>query len=168
MGHASTEEITSQGYEPPQNTQFSVFLPNKVGRLLELVELFEGQALVVAALSVLDSADHAVVRLLTSRASLARRLLDRGHMSFSECDVLVVELDAVNTLSRICSTLLQAELNIHFAYPLMVRPHGHSALALCCDNYVLAGNLLRRRHFTLLAENDLGENLNPGDVFPND
>jgi hypothetical protein len=152
----STE--TQRGYEPPRNTQFSVFLDNRVGKLLELMHVFEGQALQVAGFSVNDSSDHAVVRVVTSRSLLARRLLDRHKMPFSEDDVLVVELNHHQSMSKICSSLLSAELNIQYAFPLLSQPHGLPTLALHCDDIVMAGEVLLRKRFVLLGENDLGDN----------
>jgi hypothetical protein len=151
-----------QGYEPPRNTQFSVFLDNKIGKLLELMEVFDGQALRVVALSVVDSSDYAVVRLVTSRAELARRLLQRHQMPFSEVDILVVELRDDQLLTKLCKVLLQAEVSIQYAYPLMVRPHGGATMALHTDDLVLTGQILRKKMFTLLGENDLGDNATPG------
>jgi len=160
MSQAPTDQITSRRFQPPMNTQFSVFLDNRVGKLLELIEIFSGQAICLAAFSVLESTDHAVVRLVTSNAELARRLLTRHGLPFSETDLLLVELDPLQgrTLSGMCTTLLGAELSIHYAYPLMVRPHQLPTIALHTDDYVLAAQLLRRKLFTLLGENDLGDN----------
>jgi len=159
MSQAPTEQATSRSFQPPMNTQFSVFLDNRVGKLLELIEVFSGQALTLASFSVLDSTDHAVVRLVTSNGELARRLLSRNQLPFSETDILIVELhpDQGRTLRAMCTILLGAELSIHYAYPLMVRPHRLPTIALHTDDYVLAGQLLRRKLFVLLGENDLGD-----------
>jgi hypothetical protein len=163
MSQFSVNEQIAQGYEAPRNTQFSAFLDNRCGKLLELVEIFDGHAVNMVALSVIDSADHAVVRLVTSRSDLARRLLQRHQIPFSEAEILVVELSAGQTLSKLCISLLSAELNIHYAYPLMVRPHGVPTIAIHTDDQVLAGQILRRKMFTLLGENDLGDNATQGD-----
>lgn len=170
VGQISVTDHTTQGFQPPYNTQFSAFLDNRCGKLLELVEIFSGHALRLVALSVVDSADHAVVRLVTSRAALARRLLQRHDIPFSEAEILVVELGPDHTLSQLCIALLSAELNIHYAYPLMVRSHGIPTIALHTDDQILAGQILRRKMFTLLGENDLGENSSwgdPSDLSPN-
>jgi len=92
MAQAPVAEQTGFRFEPPRNTQFSVFLDQRVGRLLDLMEIFSGQALTVAGLSVVDSADHAVVRIITSRGELARRLLNRHNLPFSEAAVVAVEV----------------------------------------------------------------------------
>ncbi|MEO1236806.1 MAG: acetolactate synthase [Planctomycetota bacterium] len=170
MSQTPVDVSTARGYQPPVNTQFSVFLDNRVGRLMDLLECFErASAITLAGLSVIDSADHAVVRLLTSDGDLARRLLNRNEHAFSEIDVIAVELPYENSLTSVCQVLMTVELNIHYAYPLLVRPRGLPVVALHTDDVVFAGQQLRKRHFTVLAENDLGENA-PGTTpgTPND
>jgi len=148
----------SQRFEPPCNTQFNVFLDNRVGRLLHLLEVFENQALTLAGFSILEATGHAVVRVLTSRADLARRLLSRFEYPFSEQSVLCVELDAEHHLSQVFEYLMSAELSINYAYPLLVRPRDRAVVAVHCEDITMAGQILRRRLFTMLGENDLGEN----------
>lgn len=166
MSQAPIGSETNLGYEPPRNTQFSVFLDNRVGKLLELVQIFEGQALQLVGISVNDSADHAVVRVVTSRGELARRLLIRNNMPFSEDEILVVEFNRHQSLAKLCSSLLAAELNINYAFPLLVQPHGLPTAALRCDDLVLATQILLRKQFVLLGENDLGENATNSDSGP--
>jgi hypothetical protein len=158
MSQAPVSDQTARGFEPPRNTQFSVFVDNHVGRLLEVIEVFHGKPLVLAGLSVVDSADHSVVRLLTSHGDLARRLLERHQLPFSEVGILAVELGEGKTLAEMCRCLLAAELSIHYAYPLLVRPRGLPAIAIHTDDPLLSAQILRRKLFTLLGENDLGDN----------
>ncbi|MEM6332597.1 MAG: hypothetical protein AAF823_04580 [Planctomycetota bacterium] len=158
MTQAPTTELPPAGFEPPSNTQFNVFLENRVGKMLDLIDAFADQPVVMAGYSVVDSNDHAVVRVVTSNAVLAARLLRRHGLAFSDVRVLVVELDAEHTLRDLCYTLLRAELSIHYVYPLLVRPRGLPALVLHTDDRTFAEQLLRRKLFTLLGENDLGEN----------
>jgi len=51
--------------------------------------------------------------------------------------------------------LLQAEVNINYAYPLMVGPKGNAALALHVEDLELAAKTLNRAGFDLYTENDL-------------
>lgn len=162
MGNVSSPELTARGYEPPRNVQFSVFLDNRVGKLLDLLRVFEDQQVTLAGLSVMEATDHAVIRVLSSRAELTRRLLQRHCLPFSEADVLAVELGQGKTLPEMCYTLLAAELSIRYAYPLIVQPRRLPVIALYCDDLVFAAHLLRRKMFTLLAENDLGGNATGG------
>ncbi|MCH8823788.1 MAG: acetolactate synthase [Planctomycetes bacterium] len=147
---------TTQGYSPPTVRQFSVFLDNKVGKLLELVGLFdEAPNVHLCAFSVLESSDHAVVRIIPNNADAARGLLRKNSLAFSEFDLLIVELVSDHNLTSMCLYLLGAELSIRFAYPLMLRPDGTPTIALAVDDQVLAGQVLRKKNFRLLGEGDL-------------
>lgn len=161
-------EMTTPGYQPPCTTQFNVFLDNRVGKLLELLEVFDGQALTLAGLSVLDTTDHAVIRIITSNAALARRLLQRHSLPYSEAELIVAELPEPDTFRRICTCLLSAEIFINYAYPLLVQPRGHAALAIHVEDRTLAAQVLRRKMFTLLEENDLGDNAPGSDPLDKD
>jgi hypothetical protein len=155
MSQAPTPLDTSQGYAPPMVTQFSVFLPNKVGKLLDLVESFDHSQCQICALNVHEASDCAIVRLITNCSKDARTILVGNKVAFSETDLLVVELSNNHTLSSLCLSLLSAELNIHFAYPLMIRPNGTPTIALAVDDITLAGQILRRKLFRLFGEADL-------------
>lgn len=147
---------TELGYAAPTVRQFSVFLDNKVGKLLELVRIFdESSAANLAALSIVDSSDYAVVRAVFSNADAARQLLRRNHYTFSETDIVVAELGDDQTMSSLCSYLLSAELNIRFAYPLLMRGD-RPGVVIAVDDIHLAGQILLRKRFRLLAEEDLG------------
>lgn len=155
MSNAPTPYETMQGYAPPTVTQFSVFLNNKVGKLLDLVEGFNTPECQICALSVHEASDHAVVRIITSHSKVARKLLAAENLPFGEVNVLIVELTQGHTLTSMCLCLLGAELNIHFAYPLMTEPNGSPTIALAADDTTLAGQILRRKGFRLLGEADL-------------
>lgn len=143
------------GFEPTRVRQFTVFLENRVGRLQSLVRAIEESADRVIALAVEESADSSLVRVICSHPDAAREAMRGGGFSFAESDVLAVELPtkAGHPLITICAALLTAEINIHYAYPFMVRPRG-PALALYVDDPTLAAQLLLRKGFTLLGESD--------------
>ena len=82
-------------------------------------------------------------------------MLREDNLPFSEHDVLVVELSEGHSLSSLCLSLLGAELNIAFAYPLMLKPNGRPTIAMAVDDPTLGGQILRRKGFHLLGEADL-------------
>jgi len=156
MSHAQSPLETLQGYTPPSVTQFSIFLDNRVGKLHAVLEAFAEQPETrICALMVHEASDYAVVRLITNNATQSRAILRKTAPAFNETEVLVVELAEGHTLSRLCLHLLNVELNIHFAYPLMFRHSYKPAIALSVDDLTLAGQVLRRKGFTLLGEADL-------------
>jgi hypothetical protein len=59
-------------------------------------------------------------------------------------------------LIDICKSLLVAEINVHYAYPMLVGPS--NALALYVEDHELAARTLQTRGFTLYSEEDFGSN----------
>jgi hypothetical protein len=144
------------GFELTRIRQFTVFLENRVGRLQGLLRAFEESAGKICGLSIEESADSALVRIICSEPELGRQALQQANFSFSESELLVVDLPkrTKQPLMSICAALLAAEINIHYAYPLLQRPHG-PALALYVEDPTLAAQLLIRKGFTLIGESDL-------------
>jgi hypothetical protein len=58
-------------------------------------------------------------------------------------------------LLRICTALLQAEVNIIQAYPILARPRGRPAVALMVDNTEMGLETLGAKGFTMITEGDL-------------
>ena len=64
-----------------------------------------------------------------------------------------------DALLRICTALLQAEVNIIQAYPLLVRPRGRASVALMVDNIEMGQETLAGKGFNMITEADLQEPL---------
>jgi len=155
-GEAGVGYSTARGRDWPSVRQFSVFLENRVGMMMELVRKFEGSNNRIIALSVLDSADCAIIRIVVSDPERARETFELAKMPFLEGDLLVVEVpDAVHPLAKICKALLAAEINISYAYPIMLNPKGNPALALHVEDHETAVATLQKQGFTVLTEKDL-------------
>lgn len=155
-GESGLEFETLEGRSWPSVTQFSVFLENRVGQLLEVVRSFQGSKVKIVGLSIADSADCCIVRLILSHPEQGREILELADVAYAENDLLVAELPAgPQSLVEMCSALLQAEINIHYAYPLIVHPHGRSAVAMHVDNIEQASSTLHDKGFEILREADL-------------
>ncbi|HAU36192.1 MAG TPA: acetolactate synthase [Phycisphaerales bacterium] len=135
--------------------QFSVFLANRIGQLKELLDLLGEESVEVLGLSVVDSTDWAVIRVVMSDPGKAREVLHRHGTPFTESNVLLTQLDGGNSLSEICGLLLRAEISIHFAYPLTVRSNDRAVMVLHVDDNVLAADVLTRHKIVLLGHEDL-------------
>ena len=149
---------TSKGRNYPVIRQFTVFLENKVGQLLEVVRRFEGSKVRVVALSIHDSTECAFVRFLLSHPEQGREILERAGLALIETDLIGVELpDGPQPLLQVCTALLQAEVNIVQAYPLLLRPHGQPAVALMVDNIEMGMETLNHKEFRMITEGDLSD-----------
>jgi len=147
---------TIRGRNFPSIRQFTVFLENRVGQLLEVVRRFEGTTVRIVALSITDSAECAFVRFLLSHPEEGREVLERAGLAIIESDLIGVELpQGPDGLLQVCTALLQAEVNIVQAYPLLVRPRGRPAVALMVDNIDIGLETLAAKGFVMITENDL-------------
>jgi len=147
---------TARGRNWPTLRQFTVFLENRVGQLLEVVRRFDGSKVRIVALSITDSGECAFVRFLLSHPEQGREILERAGLALIESDLIGVELpDGHQPLLRICTALLQAEVNIIQAYPILARPRGRPAVALMVDNTEMGLETLINKGFTMISEADL-------------
>jgi hypothetical protein len=156
-GGSEVEFETIQGRSWPSVTQFSVFLENRVGQLLEVLRAFHGSKVKIVGLTISDSADCSILRLVMSHPEQGREILSLHKLAFAENELIVVELPAgPASLVDVCTSLLQGEINIYYAYALIVHPHGRPAVALHIDNIEQGSAILHDRGFEILSEADLG------------
>jgi hypothetical protein len=147
----TTEKLDGQGVR-----QFSIFLQNKVGALLEIVKLLNERSIHVLALNVQDSADSSIVRIVASDPEQVQDLFALNDIPFATCDLVVVELrEGAAELGKVLAALLMAEVNIHGSYALMTRPRGRCALALHVEDNECAAAVLRSHGIPLLTQADL-------------
>jgi len=147
---------TIEKIDGPRVRQFSVFLLNKVGTLSDIVRVLHERSIHVLGLSVQDSADCAIVRLITSDPEQTAELFELHGVAFSFGDVLVAELrEGAVELGKLLSALLVAEVNIHGSYALLTRPRGHAALALHVEDNDCAAAVLAGHGFRVLSQLDI-------------
>jgi hypothetical protein len=136
--------------------QFNVFVENRLGGLLNVVRRFETSDNRIVSVTVVDSADCAIIRLVLKDPERALEVFKQANLPVTESDLLVVQLpDGNQPLIQICKALLGAEINIHYAYPLMLGPLGNAALALHVEDHEAAAQTLDRQGFVLYTESDL-------------
>jgi hypothetical protein len=157
-GSGDIDFATARGRDWPSVRQFNVFLANRMGALLDLVKRFESTALRIVSLTVMETADCAIIRVVPSDYERAYEILTAAKFAFSESDLLVVKIpDNDQPLLTITKALLTGEIDIHYAYPLLigVGPMGSTALAIYVDDVENAAAALQNQGFTLFTENDL-------------
>jgi hypothetical protein len=143
------------GRQPIAVKQFSVFTANRLGRLHDLSSLLRAHEVHILALTILDTSDSAIIRLVTDDPDRARELLHENDFAFTESDLLVVELDSTTELTGIMAALLEAEININYLYSFIPHPQGKSLLALSMEDNEMAEKVLRRHQFPVLKQSDI-------------
>src|SRR5215467_3043884 len=108
--------MTARGRDWPSVRQFNVFVANRLGGLLDVVRRFESTDIRIVSLTVVDSADCAIIRLVLSDPERALEIFRQGKLAVTESDLLVVKLpEGGHPLLNICKALLAAEISIHYA-----------------------------------------------------
>lgn len=98
-------------------TQFSIFMVNKPGVLAQVLNEFAKAKLNMLAMTMMDSAEHGVMRAVFTRTDPARKILQQLNMPFSETDVLCVTLDNKSgALADLAEKLARNHVNISYAY----------------------------------------------------
>ena len=148
---ATTEKIDGQ-----RVTQFSIFLSNRVGALLDVVRLLNERHVHVLAINVQDSADTAIVRIVVSDPETVEATFHERSVPFSVCELVVVELkEGAVELGRLLAALLAAECNIFGSYALLTRPRGRTALALHVEDNECATSVIQGHGFKVLSQSDI-------------
>jgi hypothetical protein len=146
---------TAEGRQPDPVRQFSVFTPNRVGRLNDLVGHLTTESVHVLAITVLDTTDSSIIRLILDDPDKARDLFQRRGFSVTESDLVVVELATTEDISRMMMALLEAELNVNYLYSFIPHPNGKSLLALSMEDNEMAEQTLRKHQFRVLRQEDV-------------
>ena len=97
--------------------QLSIFLENKPGVLAEVSKTLGDHGINIRGLSVSDTVDHAVVRLVVTDPQKAIHLLGEYGLLVVETEVLAIKLeDRPGGLAEFASLLARAKVNIEYAY----------------------------------------------------
>lgn len=150
---SSEVSIRPGAFEPV--FQFSIYADNKVGRLNEIIRLLSGSDVHVIALSILDTTDSSIIRVIVDYPEKATKLLKENAFSFVMSELVAVELTSLAEIEKVTHALVQAEINIHYIYPFIFRPNNCSALALSLEDNDLASETLTRHQLTLIGQNDI-------------
>jgi len=98
-------------------TQFSVFMINKPGILAQTLGALAKEKINIIAMTMVDSVEHGVLRLVATHSDQTRQILRRLNASLNETDVLCVNLpNQAGAFADIANRLAAAHININYAY----------------------------------------------------
>jgi hypothetical protein len=97
--------------------QISVFLENKPGRLANVLSALEREKVNVSGLTVMDSHEHSVLRIVTGDLPRTIRVLKSLGTPYTESEVLLVELrNQPGAIAHVCEQLAGEHINIEYCY----------------------------------------------------
>jgi hypothetical protein len=113
--------------ETRTDTQFSVFLVNKPGVLAQVTAAMGEAKLNVLAMTLVDSQEHGVLRVVVDNPAEARRVLAKLNLPMTETDVLCLDLsNRPGALADVATVLGKHHININYAYCTSGAPGGRT------------------------------------------
>jgi hypothetical protein len=123
--------------------QLAVFLDNRPGTLSRACRALATAKINISALSILDTVDHAIVRMVVDRPKEAEQVLSGLHTMVQRRDVIVMDVpNEIGALAGIAERLAQAGINLEYAYCTASAGHSGGAIVLRTNDLEAAINAL--------------------------
>jgi hypothetical protein len=134
--------------------QLSVFLENKSGRITEVLEALGEENIRITALSIADTAEFGLLRLIVSDPEKARELLKKNNFTVNMTDVIsVIAPNEAGHYARVLKILSDQDISVEYTYAYSVG--AKSIIILRCSNTGEAIEALKSHELELLRASDL-------------
>jgi hypothetical protein len=118
-----------------QVTQISVFLENKSGRLADVCSLLGQQNINIRALSIADTTDFGILRLIVNKPPEAVKILREDSFTVSETEVIAVAVpDSPGGLAGVLVSLAQGKINLEYMYAFLGQKSNHALVIFRVDD----------------------------------
>jgi hypothetical protein len=115
--------------------QISIFLENAPGRLYEATKALGEAGINLRALSLVDTNDFGVLRLLVSDVAATRRIMMKKHFPARVDEVVAAEIeDRPGSLSRLLKPLLDEKINVSYMYAFTGFSSGQAVMIFRFDD----------------------------------
>ncbi len=128
--------------------QLSVFVENKKGRLSAILNLLAENDVDLSALSLADTTEFGVLRLIVNKPELAKKILNESGVIVKITDVLAVVLDdAPGGAAKIIDTLYKNDVSIEYMYAFDTKLTGKAIMVAKTENVKAVNDLLIQNGF---------------------
>ncbi len=132
--------------------QIAVFLENKSGRLADITEVLAKNDINIRALSVADTADFGILRLIVDKVELAQKVLKDNGFTVGKTTVIAVEVpDQAGGLAGVLKTVEADGLNVEYMYAFVNKSGEKAVLIFRFDEMDKAIQSLQKAGLTLLS-----------------
>ena len=115
--------------------QISVFIENKKGRLSEIAEVLAENKIDVSALSLADTEEYGVVRMIVSDPHKAKEVLEKHGVVGKVTDVLAVAIDDVpGGFAKALKTLTDNSVEIKYMYACVAHEKGKALMIFSVED----------------------------------
>jgi hypothetical protein len=138
--------------------QISVFMKNEPGRLTKVTKLIADAQLDIRALTVAETADFGILRLIVSDPDKAYKILKENQIAVVEHDVLGVEVeDKPGGLAKIIEMLAKEKINIEYVYAFVAKSREKAYVVLRLGDLEAGKKVLAKNNIRLLTTDDLSK-----------
>ncbi len=132
--------------------QIAVFLENKSGRLAEITGILATNNINIRALSVADTADFGILRLIVDKVDAAKKVLKEGGFTVGKTNVIAVEVeDKSGGLANVLKTVEAEGLNVEYMYAFVNKSGENAVLIFRFDDMDKAISSLQAAGFIILS-----------------
>jgi hypothetical protein len=136
--------------------QISVFLENKAGRLWELTETLREKDLNIRALSLADTSDFGILRMIVNRPDEAFDALKAKGFAAAATEVLAVEVpDRPGGLAGVLKALNDDGVNVEYMYAFVEKKAGNAAVVIRVEEVERSASLLAAAGVTILPADEV-------------
>ena len=138
--------------------QLSVFAQNKPGRLSALTGILAQNGVNIRAISVADTKDFGILRLIVSDIDKAKQSLKDDAVVTETSVLAVIAADKPGGMARMMDPLYKANISVEYMYSAFLNPsESNACLILRVDNNEEAVSALTEGGFKLLSQEDMAK-----------
>ncbi|MCL4534057.1 MAG: ACT domain-containing protein [Bacteroidetes bacterium] len=136
--------------------QIAVFAENKPGRVGQIARLLSEANINIRAVTIADSGQFEVIKLLVDRPDEAYQALRAAKMAANEKEVLAILMDdEPGGLYRVASALESAHINVSDAYGFIIKSRQQAVLVLDTESMAQAAGLIASLGLKTLTDEEL-------------
>ena len=137
--------------------QISVFLENRAGQLAEITRLLADAHVDIRAISIAETADYGLARLIVDDSHKASRILLEHGDILSMTPVWAVEVpDHPGGLAELLGVLAEAHVDIEYMYSLFTQQEGHAYMVMRISDEPRFLSTLGDRCIRVMSKANLG------------
>lgn len=132
--------------------QISIFIENRSGRLREVADVLGKNTINIRALSLADTSDYGILRLIVDNPEKARDVLKRDNFTLSETDVIAVEVaDKPGGLSEVLDILGETGINVEYMYAFVEKSSNNAVIIFRIEDIETAIKVLGEKNIRILS-----------------
>lgn len=136
--------------------QLTVFVENRKGTVASVTEILSRNNINLRALSIAETQDFGILRLIVSDEATAERVLTESGYLIKVIDVVGVKIgDEPGKLTAALSVLDAGNINVEYLYAFMARTEKHAYVVLRVEDNAVAEAALTKAGFRMISEEDI-------------